>query len=162
MKAPKTPPGDAKAIIQALSDPEYLRSEVYQEQQWRAVREGAHPLILKFEKAFIKRLREIGIPMFPHCIVRTPEVQARAYMEKRSKAHPAEGYPHQRCAVDVIHSKYGWEMSVDQWAVIGHIGKEVAHMLGIAMEWGGDWPTLYDPAHWQLANWRERAKEPPE
>lgn len=159
MKSPKTPAGDAQAIIRALSDTEYLKSALYEEQQWRAVRENAHLLILEFENAFVKRLREMGMPFFAHCVVRTPKEQARAFLAGNSKIHPTEPYPHQHCAVDIIHSKYGWELTVDQWAVIGHIGKEVAHMRGIAVEWGGDWRSLYDPAHWQLANWRERAKE---
>ena len=43
-----------------------------------------------------------------------------------------------------------------QWKLLAHIGKEVIAQKGLAissMAWGGDW-TFYDPAHWQIENWK--------
>lgn len=149
--------------MSAITDRAYLETKRYEEQQWRAERKNAHLLILEFEKAMVKRCRELGIPVFAHCVVRAPEEQLRAFKGGFSNDDPSDGYPHEHCAVDIIHSKYGWNMSVDQWRVIGHIGKEVARLRGIEITWGGDWKSKRwphgDPAHWELTQWRERAKE---
>lgn len=163
--APQTPPGDSLAALRAIVDKPYLESVKYETQQFRANRQGAHLLIVEFEKYFRKRLEEMGIPTFTHCMVRTYEDQLKAYQGGFSTIHPDRGYPHQHCAIDRVHSKYGWNMTVDQWAILGHIGKEVAQMRGIDITWGGEgrfiskrWPHG-DPAHWELTHWRERAKE---
>lgn len=163
MEAPETPKGDARAALAALVDVDYLSSRKYEEQQWRANREGAHLLILDFEKAFIKRLREAGIPAFTHCMVRSQAMQRDAYRKGLSNHTGDKEYAHQHCAIDVIHSKFGWNMQRDHWLIFGHLGKEVAKLRGIDIVWGGDWRSKRwpegDPAHWELAEWRERAKE---
>jgi hypothetical protein len=163
-KAPATPPGDSREAMRSLVDKPYLDTSRYEGQQWRANRKGAHLLIVEFEKAFIKRCAEIGIPMFCHCMVRTPDEQRQLFKDGYSNDSPDDGmYPHKACAVDIVHSKYGWNLTVDQWAVIGHIGKEVAQLRGIKITWGGDWKTKRfpngDPAHWELTEWEERQKE---
>jgi len=152
-------PGDMQDAMRALQDWPFLGHPRYQEQQWRAHRENAHLLILEFEKAMVKRCAELGIPMFAQTVVRTRKMQAHLYRNGLSKNDGTKEYAHQHCAADIVHSKYAWKISEDQWKLLGHIGKEVAHLRGIAIVWGGDWKDPYDPAHWELAQWRERAKE---
>lgn len=154
-----TVPGDSRDALRAMVDRDYLGHPRYQEQQWRAERQGAHLLIVEFEKAFVKKCAEYGVPMFAHCVVRTREEQARVFREGHSKTPPTGQWAHQHCAVDVIHSKYGWNLTRDQWNLLGHIGKDVAKVRGIDIVWGGGWRSPWDPAHWELAHWRERAKE---
>lgn len=163
--APSTPPGDSLEALRAIVDRPYLDTVKYETQQFRANRQGAHLLIVEFERAFRKRCAELGIPIFCHCMVRTPEQQQKAFDGGFSTIRPESGYPHEHCAVDMIHSKYGWNMNVDQWKILGHIGKETAQLRGIEITWGGEgrfiskrWP-MGDPAHWELTHWRERAKE---
>lgn len=152
-------PGDMRDALVALKDAAFLQHPTYQKQQWRANRDGAHLLILDFEKAFIKRCAELGIPMFAPTVVRTRTMQKVVFRQGLSLTDGEGDYAHQHCAADIVHSKFAWNITRDQWKLLGHIGKEVAKVRGIAIVWGGDWRKPYDPAHWELAQWRERAKE---
>lgn len=114
---------------------------------------GCHPDLIDFYKAFQKHLRQHGIPMIPTEFFRTPERQAELRAEGRSKAGPWQS-PHQYgCALDLVGATRFWNLTRKEWEVIGTIGKEVARKRGLKMEWGGDW-DFYDPAHWQLADWK--------
>lgn len=157
--------GDA---LRAIRNEPFLNSDKWQAQQWRANREGAHPKILEFEDAFIKRMKALGVPMYAHCVVRTFEDQQAAFVRGVSKDSPSDGmWPHRFAAVDIIHSVQQWGMPEKSWDLIGHIGFEVAKARGIAMVWGGDWDGdgrkegFWDPAHWELAFWRSMEPEPP-
>ena len=158
---PATPSETLPLALAGLVNRPFLATERYREQQQRAVREGAHPKVLKFADAGIRKFKKLGIPMFAHCIVRTEEEQALLVKQGGSKDSPADGWwPHRGCAVDIIHSVKGWEMNADEWRLIGHLLQEVSDQMGLSMEWGGHW-TFYDPAHWQLKNWKAIAGEYP-
>lgn len=146
--------------IAAMQNPGFIKSAKYTEQQHRARREGAHPLILEFADKLVKRLGMLNIPVFPHCIVRTEEEQQAAYALGVSWDSPADGlWPHRFGAVDIIHSQFAWmdkPVIPHAWDVIGHVGKQVAISMGLKVVWGGDFPPgKYDPAHWELASWRQ-------
>ena len=143
----------------------FLGSSTYREQQGRAVRKGCHPLILQFEKAFIAELKMQGIPAFAHTMYRDGDEQDRLYAEGRSNARAGESAHNHGMAGDIIHSVLPWNLSDDPdestllWDIMGWIGKEVAARQKIDVIWGGDWKTLWDPAHWELENWRSRLED---
>jgi hypothetical protein len=105
--------------------------------------------------AVVQTCAERGLPLYVHTAYRTPEVQAQKLAAGLSQL--AEG-PHQRgVAVDLVHSGKGWDLTRDQWKFIHWIVKEVheSHKgAGIQLRWGGDFKTLYDPAHYELHPWR--------
>nr|QJB21440.1 MAG: hypothetical protein [Microvirus sp.] len=102
-------------------------------------------------------MRKVGVPMYAHSVWRTPEEQQARYVAGHSKAKAGQS-PHQYgLAVDLIHGIRGWDMPDDSWRMIGHIGKEVAAQNGVPIVWGGDFKSLYDPAHWELKGWRDLA-----
>ncbi len=162
-------PSTYDAALRGIMDRPFLATNKYQEQQWRANREGAHPKILEFEYAVIKRMRELGVPMFAHCVVRTKAEQDAAYALGHSRIKGSQPYPHRFAAVDIIHSRLGWNMSEKAWDLLGHVGMEVSKRLSIPVTWGGDWDgdgdktdqKLYDPAHWELAWWTAMEPTPP-
>lgn len=153
--------------LAGLVNREFLATERWKDQQKRAVREGAHPKVLKFTDAVIRRFARVGIPMFPHAIVRTPEEQARLYETGVSRDSPADGiWPHKGCAVDLIHSVKGWNMNDDEWKLVCHLAQEVSDQMGLGMECGIKWePNAngvgWDPAHWQLRKWKTLIGEYP-
>lgn len=153
-------PDDLRGALYTMRDAAFLRHPRYEEQQQRAKRDGAHLLILEFADKTVERLRLLDVPAFAHSILRTPTEQAAAFAKGNSRKNGTEPYPHGGTAVDIIHSKFGWNLSREQWLIFGHVGKEVAKLRGIDIRWGGD-PEygFYDPAHWELAHWRERQKE---
>lgn len=152
--------------LEALRNRDFLKSPKWQEQQLRAERLGAHPLITEFTRKLVQRAAKVGVPLFPHCIVRSAEDQASAFARGVSWTPPTRPYPHRAFAVDIIHSTLGW---MDKphikhaWELIGAMGMETAKSMGIKVTWGADWDKdgdtaderAYDPAHWELENWRE-------
>lgn len=138
-----------------------LNSELWQRQQHKAVRLGAHPDIIEFERVYVKRLAKLGIPFYAHNMVRTPKEQHKLFLDGVSRNNGSKAYPHRAFAVDVVHSAVHWNLSEKEWLLCGHIGREVAKAKGIDIVWGGDWDDdgditdhpLFDPAHWQLRHW---------
>lgn len=145
-----------------MVDRPFLATIEYQRQQWRSLVEGAHPMILEFQRIMVKRMAKLGVPMYAHCTVRTEDEQRKLFVDGFTKDSPDDGlWPHRGTAVDIVHGVKQWGLDKRQWALVGHVGKNVvAPAIGAKMVWGGDW-KFYDPAHWELANWREIAHEYP-
>lgn len=163
------PSADDQAALRGMLNREFLKSQKYQEQQFRAsvglertdLANGgmAHPDILEFRRVFIKRMAKVGVPMFASEIWRTHERQDQLKADGFSNASGGNS-PHQYgLAVDIVHSTLGWQLDQRQWALVGEIGKDLITQSGFALEWGGDWKTKLfpegDPAHWQVINWRD-------
>lgn len=150
--------------IEAMRNADFLKTPKYQDQQVRANTIGADPLICEFADKLVRAGAKLGIPLFPHCIVRTFDEQASAYARGVSRTNPAkQHWPHMGFAVDVIHGTLGWmdKPSIPHaWEVVGHLGEIVANSMDIEIEWGGNW-KFYDPAHFELKDWRERAAKRP-
>lgn len=148
--------------MQAMRNEAFIKSPRYQQQQTRALRTGAHPHILEFERKVVKRLAGMGIPVFAPWIVRTYDEQLAMVKAGVSRDSPADGlWPHMAFAVDIIHGKLGYmdnPVIPNAWAVIGHVGKEVAASMQIKIKWLGDSKSFYDPAHFELADWRTIAR----
>lgn len=157
---PPSPPRDLQAALRGMVDRPFLATRRYQEQQERAWREGAHPDILEFERCFIKRMKRHGIPMFASEVIRDGTRQDELYALGRSKAKAGQSPHGDGCAVDLVHSVLGWELHPDQWRLVGHIGKELAVQKGVKLVWGGDW-SFYDPAHWEIADWKSQRDQYP-
>lgn len=112
-------------------------------------------MLLEFERLLVKRMARLGVPIFASEVLRSAERQADLYALGNSRARAGEG-PHQYgCAVDLVHSVHGWSMDKTEWAIFGHVGKELAMQYGFKVTWGGDFSSLYDPAHWEITDWRE-------
>lgn len=151
---------DFSAALRELRNRDFLLSHKHCEQHWRAEREGSHEKIDLFERRFISRMRKLGIPMFAHCVVRSHAEQERLFAEKRTKARGGESAHNYGMAIDLIHGVKGWDLSEKAWALVGHIGLEIATLNSIKLVWGGDW-AFYDPAHFELKDWKALAAGAP-
>lgn len=163
---PPSPPrsvpdtGYSQALA-GIVDTEFIKSVKYGEQQYRADALGAHPVIIEFSTLLVRRMRAIGVPMFPHCIWRGADEQNALYEKGVSKARYPYSPHNKGCAVDAVHSTKAWDLTPRQWLIVGHVGKELAASKGWKLVWGGDWrakPTDvvgWDPAHWEVADWRD-------
>lgn len=146
-----------QAALVDMQDAEFCESQKWQEQQWRADRTGVPLDLCEFGERFINRAKKMySIPLFCHTARRTREEQLRLVEQGFSKS-PFGPHTH-GLALDIIHSTKAWNLSKNQWALLGHIGCEVAKDVLIKLEWGGNWSNPYDPAHWQIAQWRQRVK----
>lgn len=147
-----------KLAREYLRNPNWFSTKRWTDQKHRADRAGAQSDLLDFERAFVSKMKSIGIPMFAHCVMRNSDEQNRLLRDGFSKAGAGQS-PHQYgYAVDIIHSTLPWDLHEDPetarmcWDLVGTIGKEVAHTIGVKVDWGGDW-NFYDPAHWELTDW---------
>lgn len=117
---------------------------------------------------FITKAQQLEVPLFVHGAFRTRQEQDSLLAEQRTKARWPRAPHCQGKAVDIIHSRYAWDLSEDEWAWLGYTGLEMAYQINSALpkedrvelEWGGSW-SFYDPAHWEIKNWREDVIELP-
>ena len=164
--------GGFAEALRGMVNREFLTSEKHVDQHRRAVRAGAYPAILEFEKVFIRRMAKLGVPFHASEVYRTPDRQNDLHALGHSKAKAGQS-PHQfGLAADLIHSVKGWALDERQWKLVGHVGKEAARSCGLLepergprkgrvyIEWGGDW-DFYDPAHWQVKGWKALMGEYP-
>jgi hypothetical protein len=140
--------------LRSMQDRSFCLSERFKLQQTRAVRAGSHPDIVEFERRLVARLKKLGVPMFAHAFKRDGHDQDMLFVRGLSKARAGESPHNYGLAVDIVHGTKAWDLTRKQWELIGHLGHEVARQLGVKVEWGGDW-KFYDPAHWEIANWRD-------
>lgn len=118
-----------------------------------------HPDIVRFWEKFSDELARRKMPFKPFEMYRSNDRQARLIKQRVTKAGPGKSPHNYGMAVDVVHAYKYWDLTRNQWDVVGAIGKEVARKAKIKIEWGGDW-KFYDPAHWELAEWRARVRSP--
>lgn len=144
---------DYQDALRGLKAPEFFASPKYTEQQMRADTVHAHPWIYEHHRCMIYRLRKLKIPMFASEVFRDSARQTQLYVQGFSSV--TDGAHQYGLAYDLVHSLRGWELSREQWNLIGHIGKELAISKGFKLVWGGDWTKPWDPAHWEIAKWRE-------
>lgn len=138
----------------SLRDPAQFRQVSFLNRRDGLDYTGICPVLVEFLKAFQAELERYGVPMIVTEMLRSAERQNALFAQGRSKAR-AGSSPHQYgLAFDLVSATKFWNLTPKQWAVIGAIGKEVARKRKIPIEWGGDW-DFYDPAHWQLAKWRD-------
>ncbi len=86
------------------------------------------------------------------CGHRGQEAQDEAVAQGKSKLR----WPHSRhnrtpaAAMDLAPYPLDWQ-DTDGFKRLAEVILQVARELGVAMEWGGDWPALKDMDHFQLA-----------
>lgn len=150
------PPKDRPTVpepFKRLHFPSRLSSENYLEQLGRADWQHTDTDMRIFAAALVIELQKRGLPFYVHTAYRTRKEQDRLYNKGRSKALWPRAPHCQGKAVDIVHSAFHWELTKQEWAWVGQIGKNLAKRLGIEVTWGGDW-SFYDPAHWELTDWR--------
>ena len=152
-ETPPSLPLSHQDAAQRLVDMVRVRSAPYRERELREPWDGVHPDLLDWSRAFLKELQRRGMPFFVHDYVRTKEQQDALFKAGRSKARFGQSAHNFGMAADILHFGRFWDLSKKEWAVVGLIGKEVARRRNIKITWGGDW-KFYDPAHWELKEWK--------
>jgi len=149
----KFKPDPRYALYQAPKS--YFTSEHALKLKERADWRNAPNDIREIARKVLNRLRkEYSIPMYVHTCYRSPAVQQSLVASGNSLL--SRGAHQVSCAVDIVHSHFHWNHPNDHlWELLGRIYKEEADKLGVKIVWGGDWKSLYDPAHCELSNWRQ-------
>jgi len=160
---------DLPATIREFQRPKaFFTSQMYLRQYDRADYQGAPYEIRLFTWRYMRALRNRGLPFFVHTCYRSPEEQKR--LKALGHSQVTSGAHQRSCAVDIVHAVHDWRIPKELWYYVGTLGEQVARQLHlgrderdqvIKIEWGGRW-DFYDPAHWQINNWKQRPIIQPE
>lgn len=147
-------PAIKRAPERLSSGTAFFTSEGYLRDQGRANWAGVPISMRVFAARVVETCRKFGVPMYVHTAFRTREEQQRMVATGRSNTHWPRAAHCQGKAVDIVHSRFAWDMTRDEWQWLGKVGKDVAASMRLPITWGGDW-SFYDPAHWELTGWED-------
>lgn len=161
-------PDDVKGVWDAperLKAPNFLRSTGHEQQHLRADWAYVDLRLAYWAAHFIAQARKRHIPLYVHCALRDKATQDAHFAKGVSKARYPRSAHNIGEAVDIVHGLFHWEMSRQEWSLLGVLGKlsleRVNAMLPrarkLALTWGGDW-KFWDPAHWEISDYRARTR----
>jgi len=124
---------------------------------------------------------QLEVPLWVHGAFRTREEQAAFVRSGNSQVQWPEASHCQGMALDFVHARYGWDLHKPEWYMIGRVVKQCWRDLQVeyppgqrvALTWGGDWLSAaarrrgevvgpqnigWDPAHYEIQDWRTRLK----
>lgn len=113
--------------------------------------------------------RKHGIPLYVHAAYRGEADQNAAVARGVSKASFPRSAHNIGEAVDIVHGKFHWDMTRQEWSMLHVLGLRALDVLNARLRkdrrfdltWGGDFKSLYDPAHWEISDYRSRVRRLP-
>lgn len=157
--------------------PAFFTGDGYLRQSHRADWQHADPRLMRWAALYVEYARKRGVPLYVHCALRTEAEQAAVNAQGNSKAAYPRSAHNIGEAVDVVHSVYHWDMTAQEWAYLHVLGLNALHRINATLKnpgpkvplhqtklhltWGGHFKTLYDPAHWEVADYRNRIQRLP-
>lgn len=150
--------------------PDFFTSSYYMRLQERANYHGAPMELRLFVWKYMRALRNRGLPFYVHTCYRDPRLQAK--LREDGFSNLASGAHQRSAAVDIVCAIDHWDIPKSVWYYVGTLGESVARGLSLGkelhrdrplkIEWGGRWQDPWDPAHWQLSDWRRRREVIPD
>lgn len=161
-------PPDVKDVWQAperLQAHNFLRSTGHDQQHLRADWAYVDLRLAYWAAHFIFQAKRRGIPLYVHSALRDKATQDAHYANGTSKLRYPRSAHNIGEAVDIVHGLFHWEMTRQEWSLLGVLGRlsleRVNAMLPkarrLSLTWGGDW-KFYDPAHWEISDYRPRLR----
>lgn len=126
--------------------------------------------LMRWSAMVVEEARKRGVPLFVHCAFRGEVEQTRVNHLGYSKAAYGRSAHNIGEAVDIIHSRYAWDMTRQEWDLIRVLGERALRKLNaplakadrLQLTWGGSFKSRYDPAHWEITDFRDRLRRLPE
>ena len=160
-----------------LAFPAYMSSSAMLRYHERADYQHVDYRLMLFGATLIENLRKSGIPMYVHSAFRTATEQDALFYHTPPRSQLMwPRAPHcQGFALDIVHGKYHWDLTPDEWKYVGKVGQDIAAKLRVPyrpskdgkpsrpafnIEWGGTFSSFYDPAHWQVSSWANNIIKP--
>lgn len=149
-----------------LRAPGFILSEAHLRQWDRADWQFCDPRLMRWSAMFQEEARKRGIPLYVHCAFRTAAEQQEMVRKHVSRTNFPNSAHNIGEAVDVVHGVYHWEMTKQEWAMVGVLGRLVLDRFNaplpksvrLDLTWGGDWRSPWDPAHWEISDYRNRTR----
>lgn len=157
---------DAPKRLQA---PSQFLKEGYLAQSERADWRDCDPRLIRWAALFVEYARKRGIPLYVHCALRPEAEQAKLKAAGRSKASYPRSAHNIGEAVDIVHSVFHWDMTPQEWLFLRTLGELALNRVNstlkaadkLSLTWGGTFKGLYDPAHWEITDFRSRIRRLP-
>lgn len=114
----------------------------------------------------VSEARKRGIPLYVQCALRGEAEQTRLLRQGRTRAPYPRSAHNIGEAVDIVHGVFHWDMSKAEWLFIHELGRRVLDRVNagvrkerqLQLTWGGTFSGLYDPAHWEITDFRARRR----
>lgn len=156
-------------IPERLRAPVFMMTDAYLSQMMRADFQFADQRLMRWAAVFIEMARKRGIPLYVHAATRTEADQAKAVSGGRSRTPYPRSAHNIGEAVDIVHGVYHWTLTKQEWAFLHVLGQRALDRVNadlpkarkLALTWGGDFKGLYDPAHWEISDYRARIRRLP-
>lgn len=160
---PELPEG-AWFVPQRLTAPTFCSSTGYLSQMEKADWAGVDPRLKYWAALFVETARKRGIPLYVHTARRGRAEQDKLKALGRSKAAFGKSAHNIGEAVDIVHGLYHWDMHKAEWDLLHVLGRLVLDRVNaqlpkdrkLQLTWGGTFKSLYDPAHWEISDFRLR------
>lgn len=161
-------PGDVGPIeaLARLRAPAHFYGDVYLRQQERADWAHADPRLMFWSAHFCEALRRRHIPLYVHTALRDRAGQDRVFAAGHSKARYPSSPHNIGEAVDIVHGVHHWDLTRTEWAALEVLGRRSLDKVNaylprkrkLRLAWGGTFKGLYDPAHWEVEDFRARRR----
>lgn len=151
-------------VPERLKAPSAIKSSAALSQHNRADWQNADPRLMRWAALFVELARRRQIPLYVHACFRTPEQQTALQTAGRSRAKAGRSPHNIGEAVDIVHGVFHWNLTRDEWKFLHVLGQLALDRVNaplrkadkLALVWGGGFKTLYDPAHWEVEDFRKR------
>lgn len=146
----------------------FFTSEAHLRQSQRADWAHCDPRLMEWAMRLVEHARRRGVPLYVHAALRGEVEQNDLKAKGRSRAAYPRSAHNIGEAVDIVHGVFHWDMTPQEWALVGVLGQRVLDRYNatlpvsnrLALEWGGKW-KFWDPAHWEVADYRARIRRLP-
>lgn len=146
-----------------LKAPAWFLNPASLRQQQRADWSFADRRLMAWAAIFQDMARKRSIPLYVHTCLRTEAEQNALVKAGNSKAKYPNSAHNIAEAVDIVHGVFQWNMEPEEWKFLNVLGnlaldrvnRQLAASNKLILEWGGNW-SFYDPAHWEIKDYRQR------
>ena len=153
---------DTPARLRAVA---FLSSASYAAQQQRADWQQCDPRMELLAARVVLRAAKLGIPLYVHSAFRTKAEQDDLIRRKVTKARYPRSAHNIGEAFDLVHGTYQWNMTVREWAYLRWLVMEELRKINAKLPKArklqlGQY-IGWDPAHFEVADYRDRIRRMP-
>lgn len=162
-------PGPTWDAPERLKAPLHFKTEQYMQQRVRADYAHTDPRLMVFGATLVQMAQKRQIPLYVHTALRSEREQNKAKAAGNSKASYGRSPHNIGEALDIVHGVFHWSMNRSEWALLHALGRLALDNVNTRLKaanklelvWGGGFKSLYDPAHWEISDFRQRLSRLP-
>lgn len=154
--------------VERMKAPTFIGSNAHIKLWDRADWSGSDPRLMYWAALFQEMARKRGVPLYVHTAYRGRAEQEAVNKAGNSKAGFGRSPHNIGEAVDIVHGVYHWMLTPGEWETLHVLGRlaldrvnaQLTKEQKLHLTWGGDFKSLYDPAHWEITDFRKRLGAP--